>query len=156
MNPGIVDARWLMLSFVPIPAFCRIETRPWDSHGFWAPRGQMWAVPCFEDQASLHPHRILFASPGTWGGSFPANRFPPSVKSSFHFGFKDFFFLIWTVCKDYCICYNIASVICCWVFFGWQACGILALSSGTEPALHALEGKVLTTGLPGRCLNASF
>ena len=35
-------------------------------------------------------------------------------------------------------------------FFGREACGILAPRPGIKPALPALEGKVLTTGLPGK------
>ena len=35
-------------------------------------------------------------------------------------------------------------------FFGHEACGILALWPGIEPTTPALEGKVLTTGLPGK------
>ena len=34
--------------------------------------------------------------------------------------------------------------------FGQEACGILATPPGTEPALPALEGEVLTTKLPGK------
>ena len=36
-------------------------------------------------------------------------------------------------------------------FFGHEACGILAPRPGIEPAPPALEGEVLTTGLPGKC-----
>ena len=35
-------------------------------------------------------------------------------------------------------------------FFGLEACGILASWPGIEPAPPALEGKVLTTELPGK------
>ena len=38
-------------------------------------------------------------------------------------------------------------------FFGRKACGILALWPGIIPAAPALEGKVLTTGLPGKSQN---
>ena len=38
-------------------------------------------------------------------------------------------------------------------FFGREACGILAPWPGIEPTPPALEGKVLTTGLPGKSLN---
>ena len=38
-----------------------------------------------------------------------------------------------------------------WVF-GHEACGFLAAPPGVEPAPFALEGKVLTTGLPGKSL----
>ena len=37
-------------------------------------------------------------------------------------------------------------------FFGHEACGIFAPQPGIEPALIALEGKVLTTGPSGKCL----
>ena len=36
--------------------------------------------------------------------------------------------------------------------FGRGACGILAPGPGIEPAFTALEGEVLTTGLPGKSL----
>ena len=36
--------------------------------------------------------------------------------------------------------------------FGYEACGILVPSPGIEPAPPALEGKVATTGLPGKSL----
>ena len=35
-------------------------------------------------------------------------------------------------------------------FFGRETCGILAPQPGIEPATPALEGKVVTTGLPGK------
>ena len=38
-------------------------------------------------------------------------------------------------------------------FFGHEAYEILAPQPGIEPALPALEGKVLTTGLPGKSLD---
>ena len=34
--------------------------------------------------------------------------------------------------------------------FGWEAYGLLALWPGIEPVKTALEGKVLTTGPPGK------
>ena len=37
-------------------------------------------------------------------------------------------------------------------FFGREACGILAPWPGIKPAFPALEGEVLTTGLPGKTL----
>ena len=37
-------------------------------------------------------------------------------------------------------------------FFGHEACGILAPWAGHEPTPPALEGEVLTTGLPGKSL----
>ena len=49
----------------------------------------------------------------------------------------------------YWICYNIVSV---W-FFGCEACGLLGPWPGIEPVPCALEGKVLTTGLPGKSLS---
>ena len=46
---------------------------------------------------------------------------------------------------QYCFCFMF------W-FFGREACEILALWPGVEPTALALEGEVLTTGLPGRSL----
>ena len=34
--------------------------------------------------------------------------------------------------------------------FGYEACGILAVQPGIEPAPPALKGEVLTTGPPGK------
>ena len=44
---------------------------------------------------------------------------------------------------QYCFCFMF------W-FFGHEACGILAPRPGIEPVPSALEGEVLTTGLPGK------
>ena len=41
-------------------------------------------------------------------------------------------------------------------FFGQEACGILAPWPGFKPAPPALEGKVLTTGLPGKSPSSRF
>ena len=38
-------------------------------------------------------------------------------------------------------------------FFGYKVCRILAPGPGIEPLSSALEGKVLTTGPPGKSLN---
>ena len=51
----------------------------------------------------------------------------------------------------YWICYNIASLFMFWLF-GLEAGGILAPALGTEPALPPLEGRILTTGSPGKPL----
>ena len=40
--------------------------------------------------------------------------------------------------------------------FGHEACGILALLPGIEPAPSAVEGEVLTTGLPEKSPNFLF
>ena len=47
--------------------------------------------------------------------------------------------------------YNIASVFMFW-FICCEACGISSPQPGIEPAPPAFEGKVLTTGLPGKSL----
>ena len=39
-------------------------------------------------------------------------------------------------------------------FFGHEACGVLVPQPGIEPTPPALEGKVLTTGLPGKSLES--
>ena len=41
-------------------------------------------------------------------------------------------------------------------FFSREACGILASQPGIEPAPSAMEGKVLTTGPPGKSLADEF
>ena len=41
-------------------------------------------------------------------------------------------------------------------FFGHEACRILALRPGIEPAPPALEAEVLTTGLPGKSPKFNF
>ena len=41
-------------------------------------------------------------------------------------------------------------------FFGCEACGILATQLGIEPAPSAMEGEVLTTGLPVKSLKVLF
>ena len=52
--------------------------------------------------------------------------------------FKSFLNLL-----QYCFCFMF------W-FFGHEACGILAPLPGIKPTTPALEGEVLTTGLPGK------
>ena len=47
------------------------------------------------------------------------------------------------------------SVFKFWIF-GSEVCGILAPQPGIKPAPLALEGKVLTTGLPGKDLYFLF
>ena len=57
---------------------------------------------------------------------------------------------MWTIFKVfYQICYSIASVLCFW-FFSQEACGVLSSQPGIESEHPSLEGKVLTTGLPGK------
>ena len=41
-------------------------------------------------------------------------------------------------------------------FFGCEACGILVSQPGNEREPPALEGEVLTTGPPGKCLAMTF
>ena len=52
---------------------------------------------------------------------------------------------IWSL---YWICYSVASALY-FVFFGQEACGVLP-QPGIKPTPPALEGKVLTTGPPGK------
>ena len=49
----------------------------------------------------------------------------------------------------YCFCFMF------W-FFSWKACGLLAPQPGIKLAPPPLEGKVWTTGLPGKSLLFSF
>ena len=41
------------------------------------------------------------------------------------------------------------------LFVGYEVCGILALSPGTEPTSPALEDEVLTTGQSGKSLEGA-
>ena len=45
---------------------------------------------------------------------------------------------------------TILFLFLCFVFFGCEACGILASQEGIKPATPALEGEVLATRLPGK------
>ena len=53
---------------------------------------------------------------------------------------------------------NLLQYSFCFMFWfsGCEACGILALWPGIKPAPPALEGKILTTGLPGKSLCVHF
>ena len=54
---------------------------------------------------------------------------------------KKIFFFMWTIFKVYWICYNLASVL----YFGCNACGMLAPWPGIKLIAPALEGRVLRT-----------
>ena len=58
---------------------------------------------------------------------------------------------MWTIFEVLIVCYNIALVLC----FGVLASRHVGSypQPGFKPAPPALEGKVLTTGLPGKSLN---
>ena len=71
------------------------------------------------------------------------------LRPQVNFFFKIFFFVDHFNNLDW-ICYNIASVLWVFLFHVQEACGILAPSPGIKPSPPALEGKVLTTGPPGR------
>ena len=53
---------------------------------------------------------------------------------------------MWTIFKVFIE--SVTILILFW-FFGHEACGILAPQPGIEPTSPVLEGKALTTGLPG-------
>ena len=52
----------------------------------------------------------------------------------------------------YWVCYSTASVLC-FVFFGPEACGIIAPWPGIKPEPPALKGEVLASGPPGKSLS---
>ena len=52
----------------------------------------------------------------------------------------------------YLIFYNVDCFMYC--FLGCKACGTLAPQPGIEPSPLTLEGEFLTTGPPGKSLNA--
>ena len=60
-----------------------------------------------------------------------------------------FFFLMWTILKSLL---SVLQYYFCFKFglFGLEACGILAPPTGIKPTPSLLEGKVLTTGPPGK------
>ena len=59
---------------------------------------------------------------------------------------------MWTIFKVFIELVIILLLFFMFWFFGHEACGFLAPRPGIKPATPALEGKVLTTGLPGRSL----
>ena len=80
----------------------------------------------------------------TWPNSELRDR---EIESSFFNSIFFFFFDVDHLKNLYWICYNIASLR--FWFFGCEAHGILAPWPEFTPTCPALEGKVLTTGLPG-------
>ena len=63
-----------------------------------------------------------------------------------------FFFLMWTIFFKSLL--DLLQCCFCFMFwcFGCEVRGILAPQPGIQPAPPALEGKVVTTGLPGKSL----
>ena len=59
------------------------------------------------------------------------------------------FCFMWTIFKVFFEFVTILLLLC-FGFFGCEACGILDPPPGIEPTPSALEGEVLTTGLPGK------
>ena len=64
-------------------------------------------------------------------------------------------FFMWTVFKVFTESVNNIVSILFW-FLGYEACGISAPQPGIKPTPSALEGEVLTPGLPGKFLNGIF
>ena len=61
-----------------------------------------------------------------------------------------FFFLMWTISKTFIEFVTILLLFYLFGSFGHEAYGISAPCQGTEPTSPTLEGKVLTTGPPGK------
>ena len=59
---------------------------------------------------------------------------------------------MWTIFTVFIEFVTILLLVYVLVFFGCEACGILAPQPETELACPALEGKVLTTEKPGKSL----
>ena len=55
-------------------------------------------------------------------------------------------------CKAFTEFVKILLLFYVFVFSGHEACEILAPGQGIEPTLPSLQGKVLTTGPPGKSL----
>ena len=121
---------------------------PWNSPGQNTGVGSLSLLQgIFPTQGSnpglLHCRWILYQL--SYQGS--PTLFESTVKSSFllricFLMWITFFFLTLLNLLQYCFCFII------W-FCGHMACGVLAPQPETEPTSPALEGKVLTTGLPG-------
>ena len=60
---------------------------------------------------------------------------------------------MWTILKVFT---EFVIILLLFYIFGHKACGILAPRPGIKPAPPELEGKVLTTGLPGESHKRSF
>ena len=60
---------------------------------------------------------------------------------------------MWTIFKIFIEFVTILLLFYVFWFFDCEACGILAPHPGIEPTPPALEGKVLTTGPPGKSPN---
>ena len=130
------------------------------------PPGQSWLpVTLHLSPVSIS---ILREQPRLWPSVSPSLTL--SLSSVHLFGLRLFsaaipnytWFLLFFVKFFFCVCvqtifklfteffffYNIASVFC--FFFHHKSCGIWAPRPGIEPTAPALEGAVLTTGLPGK------
>ena len=57
---------------------------------------------------------------------------------------------MWTIFKAFIECVTVWLLFQAVVFFGHEVCGILTSWPGIEPTPPELEGKVLTTRLPGK------
>ena len=100
---------------------------------------------------SSSPNTVLYLffllswklAPGIWVQLLSANPFAFELNCSLAlilFFFKFCFVLFWCghLKNLYWICYNIAPVLC-FVFFGCEACGILAPRPGMEPRLWKVK-----------------
>ena len=85
----------------------------------------------------------------TTSPNIPHKLFPAASPTFFSFFMQTFFFNLLNLLQ-YCFCYTP------FVFCGHEACEISALRPGIETPPPALEGKVLTTGPPGKPLTCSF
>ena len=65
---------------------------------------------------------------------------------------KKIFFNVNHFCKAFTEFVKILLLFYVFVFSGHEACEILAPGQGIEPTLPSLQGKVLTTGPPGKSL----
>ena len=101
--------------------------------------------------------RIPCASSKTWGSQI--NKYPllSPVRHTVFFFFQRYiyFFNVGHFLSLYWICYSTTSVLCFVFFFDGKACGILVPWPGNKSTPPALEGEVLTTGLPGKSLDTS-
>ena len=132
--------------------FCNLQVFFLFSMYFWfcgSFSGTGWMLKLPNVILWYYQKKKLFIKPFTLCWESREKQSPTSVFSrsdNIHLFVLRFFLM----CTIYWICYSFVAPILCFGFFGLEACGILVPWPGIEPPPPALEGEVLTTGLPGK------
>ena len=133
-NPGLRNPLMLVLQS---PRKCHLPS----SCGLWIKN----ALFALQSPNLRQAFSQLTTSPNIPHKLFPA----ASHIFFFYFWCRPFFFYLLNLLQ-HCFCYIP------FVFFGHEACESSAPRPGIEPPPPALEGRVLTTGPPGKSLTHSF